>query len=80
MYYDAITGVGTIREETSTISITVSLFNPTWSQYLFPLVMNSLTWHIQYKVSWCILLVDDIILIRETRVKINYNWDNEEKC
>lgn len=29
-------------------------------------VMDVLTWHIQDRVSWCMLFVDDIILIDET--------------
>ncbi|WMV12452.1 hypothetical protein MTR67_005837 [Solanum verrucosum] len=44
-----------------------SVLNP----FLFALVMDELTRSIQEKVPWCILFADDIVLIDETRDRVN---------
>ena len=41
------------------------------SPYLFPLIMDELTAHIQEEVHWCILFVDDILLVDESRDGVN---------
>ena len=41
------------------------------SPYLFALVMDELTKHMQDKIPWCILFADDIVLVAETKVKVN---------
>ncbi|WMV28995.1 hypothetical protein MTR67_022380 [Solanum verrucosum] len=41
------------------------------SLFLFALVMDKLMQHIQGEVPWCLLFVDDIILIEETRGGVN---------
>nr|XP_016477660.1 PREDICTED: uncharacterized protein LOC107799102 [Nicotiana tabacum] len=43
----------------------------TLSPFLFSLAMDALTRHIQCEVPWCILFVDDIVLIDETRGGVN---------
>ena len=41
------------------------------SPFLFTLILDELTKGIQDKVSWCMLFVDDIVLIDETRQGVN---------
>lgn len=35
-------------------------------------VLDDLTKHIQNEVPWCMSLANDIVLLNETRVEINY--------
>ena len=41
------------------------------SPFLFDLVMDFLTWHIQGEVLYCFLFVDDVVLMDETRSRVN---------
>lgn len=43
----------------------------TLSLFLFSLVLDELTLNIQGKVQWCMLFVNDIVLIDQTRDKVN---------
>ena len=43
----------------------------TLNPYLFALVMDELTRHMQDEVPWCMLFADDIVLVAETKVKVN---------
>ena len=36
---------------------------PTLSLYLFALIMDELTAHIQEEISWCMLFANDIVLV-----------------
>ena len=42
-----------------------------FSPYLFALVMDELTRHIEYDVPWCMLFADDIVLVDETAKGVN---------
>ena len=72
MYSGAMTIVRTVIGETKSFPITVglhqgSVLNP----YLFALIMDELTRHMQDKLPWCMLFADDIVLVAETKVEVN---------
>ena len=72
MYDGAIASVRTTGRETNEFVITVGLHQgSTLSPYLFVLVMDELTRHIQEEVPWCMLFADDVVLIDETREGVN---------
>ncbi|XP_070029668.1 uncharacterized protein [Nicotiana sylvestris] len=47
------------------------------SPFLFALVMDVLTRHIQGEVSWCMLFANDIVLIDETRDGVNAQLEGD---
>ncbi|KAL4198768.1 hypothetical protein AMTRI_Chr03g47660 [Amborella trichopoda] len=86
MYDGTVTSVRTTSGETSEFSVTIGLHQgSTLSLYLFVLVMDYLTRHLQDEGPWCMLFVDDIVLIDETQNDINTKlelWRDalESKC
>ena len=76
MYDREITIIKTTIGETSEFSITIGLHQGSaLSLYLFALVMDELTKHIQDDIPWCMLFADDIVLIDETKSGINARLD-----
>ncbi|KAM2622784.1 hypothetical protein TB2_027370 [Malus domestica] len=72
MYEGAKTAVRTHEGQTESFPITVGLHQgSSLSPYLFTLVMDELTGHIQDDIPWCMLLADDIVLIDKTREGVN---------
>jgi len=72
MYDGVVINVRTYRGITSDFSITIGLHQ--WSKlspFLFAIVMDEITRAIQDEIPWCILFVDDIVLIDETRAGVN---------
>ena len=45
------------------------------SPYLFALVMDEFTKHIQIEVPWCMLFADDIVLVDETKEGVNTKFE-----
>ncbi|XP_070025990.1 secreted RxLR effector protein 78-like [Nicotiana sylvestris] len=61
------TGARTVGRDSENFLIVMGLHQgSTLSPFLFSLVMDALTYHIQEEVSWCMLFADDIVLIDET--------------
>ena len=57
---------------TSNFSITIGLHQGSaLSPFLYVIVMDELTRAIQDEIPWCMLFVDDIVLIDEMRAGIN---------
>ena len=72
MYDGAIASVRTTWGETNEFAIIERLHQRSaLSPYLFALVIDELTKRIQEEVSWCMLFVDDVVLIDETREGVN---------
>ena len=72
MYDGVVANVRTCGGITSDFSITIGLHQgSTLSPFLFVIVMDELTRAFQDEIPWCMLFVDDIILINETRAGIN---------
>ena len=65
-YDGAVTIIQSLAGKTSEFPITVGLHQGSaLSPYLFALVMDELTRHIQDIVPWCMLFTDDIVLVDE---------------
>ncbi|KAK8946652.1 hypothetical protein KSP39_PZI007022 [Platanthera zijinensis] len=72
MYTNLVTKVRTSGGLTQKFSFTVGLHQGSaLSPYLFTLILDELTGHIQQAIPWCLLFADDIVLIDETREGVN---------
>ncbi|XP_070035651.1 secreted RxLR effector protein 78-like [Nicotiana tomentosiformis] len=72
MYDGAKTRVRTIGGDSKDFSIVMGLHQGSaLSPFLFALVMDALTHHIQGEVTWYMLFVDGIVLIDESRAGVN---------
>uniref|UniRef100_A0A1S4D3V6 Reverse transcriptase domain-containing protein n=1 Tax=Nicotiana tabacum TaxID=4097 RepID=A0A1S4D3V6_TOBAC len=72
MYDGAKTKVRTVGGDSEHFTVVMGLHQGSaLSPFLFSLVMDALTRHIQGEVPWCMLFADDIILIDETRAGVN---------
>lgn len=68
MYDGAMTSVRTTCGETSEFSMTIDLYQgSSLNPYLFTLIMGKFIAHIQEEALWCMLLVDDMVLVGESR-------------
>ena len=57
---------------TNDFSITIGLYQGSaLSLYLFALVMDELTRHMQDEVPLCMFFADDIVLVAKTKVEVN---------
>ncbi|XP_070019955.1 secreted RxLR effector protein 78-like [Nicotiana sylvestris] len=72
MYDGAKTQVRTVRDDSDYFLVEIGLHQESaLSPFLFVLAMDVLTRHIQGEVPWCMLFVDDIVLIDETHCGVN---------
>jgi len=72
MYDRVVISIRTTDREIKEFPITIGLHHDsTLSPYLFALVMDEITRHIQDEVPWCMLFADDIVLVDETRGGVN---------
>jgi len=72
MYDGVVTNVRTYGGITSDFFITIGLHQESaLSPFLFVKVMDELTLAIQDEIPWCLLFVDDIVLVDETRARVN---------
>lgn len=86
MYNGAKTRVRTTRGDSEHFSVEMGLHQGSaLSAFLFTLVMDVITSRILWEVPWCMLFVDNIVLINESRVGVNERlevWRQtiESKC
>jgi len=72
MYEGASTSVRTQDGDTVDFPITIGLHQgSTLSPYLFTLVLDVLTEHIQELAPRCMLFADDVVLLGESREELN---------
>ncbi|KAL3327550.1 hypothetical protein AABB24_035300, partial [Solanum stoloniferum] len=72
MYGGAKTRVRTVGGDSEHFPVEMGLHQGSvLSPFLFALVMDELTRSIQENVPWCMLFADDIVLIDETRDRVN---------
>lgn len=80
MYEGVVITIRSPAGEASKFPITVGLHQrSTLNLYLFALVMDELTCNIQDDVPWCMLFANDIMLIDETRERINTKLEIRRK-
>jgi hypothetical protein len=73
MYDNIVTSVRTSDGNTNDFPINIGLHQgSTLSHYLFALVMDEVTRDIQGGIPWCILFVDDVVLLDESRTGLTY--------
>ena len=72
MYDGVVANVRTCGGITSDFFITIGLHQGSaLSPFLFFIVMDELARAIQDEIPWCMLFADDIVLVDETRVRVN---------
>ncbi|XP_070034643.1 uncharacterized protein [Nicotiana tomentosiformis] len=72
MYDGAKTRVRTVGGDSKHFPVVMGLHQGlSLSLFLFALAMHVLSRHIQGEVPWCMLFADDIIMIDETRCRVN---------
>jgi hypothetical protein len=72
MYDNVVTSVRTSDGDTNNFSINIGLHQRSaLSPYLFALVMDEVTRDIQGGIPWCILFVNDVVLVDESRTGVD---------
>ena len=72
MYDNVVTSVRTSDVDTDDFPIKIGLHQGSaLSPYLFALVMYEVTRDIQGDISWCMLFVDDVVLVDDSRTGVN---------
>jgi hypothetical protein len=72
IYDNIVTSVQTSDGDTNDFPITIGLHQGlALSPYLFSLVMDEVTRDIQGGIAWCILFVDDVVLMDESRTAVD---------
>jgi Reverse transcriptase (RNA-dependent DNA polymerase) len=72
IYTNVVTCVRACDGESDTFTIKVGLYQESvLSPYIFTLVMDEITKDIQGYIPWCMLFVDDVVLIDESKIGVN---------
>ena len=72
LYERMVTSVTTTYRVIDEFLVTISLHQgTTFSPYLFALIMDKLSTHIPRNIPWCMLFIDNIVLVDESRDDVN---------
>jgi Reverse transcriptase (RNA-dependent DNA polymerase) len=72
MYTNVMTYVRACDGESDTFPIKIGLHQGSvLSPYIVTLVMDEITKDIQRNIPWCMLFVDDVVLIDESRIGVD---------
>jgi Reverse transcriptase (RNA-dependent DNA polymerase) len=72
MYTNVVTCVRACNGEFDVFSIKIELHQgSTLSSFIFTLVMDEITKNIQGDIPWCMLFADDMMLIDESRIRVD---------
>jgi hypothetical protein len=72
MYDNVVTSIRTSDGDTNDFSINIGLHQGSaLSSYLFALVMDEVTRDIQGGITWCMLFANDMVLVDESRTRID---------
>ena len=72
MYEGVVTNVRTCGGLTDEFSIIIGLHQGSaLSHFLFAIIMDEITKSIHEDIPWCMLFVNDIVLIDETKERVN---------
>ena len=72
MYEGVVTNIRTYGGLTDEFPITIGLHQgSTLSPFFFAIVMDEITKNIYEDIPWCLLFIDDIVLIDETKEGVN---------
>lgn len=75
MYEEPITSVGTVIWDIEEFPRPIGYQESILSSYLFTLPIDELTKKLQDEVTWCMLFIDDIVLIHETSKGVNQKFE-----
>jgi Reverse transcriptase (RNA-dependent DNA polymerase) len=72
MYTDVVTNIKTCDGESNVFPVKIGLHQRlALSPYIFTLVMDEDTRNIQGNISWCMFFVDDVVLIDESKIRVD---------
>jgi hypothetical protein len=76
MYDNVVTSVRTSDKNTDDFPINIGLHQGSvLSPYLFALVIDEVTRDIQGDIPWCVLFVDNVILVDESRTGVDQKFE-----
>jgi hypothetical protein len=72
MYDNIVTNVRTSDKDTNDFPINIGLHQGSvLSPYLFALVIDEVIRDIQGGISWCMLFIDDVVLVDESKTGVD---------
>jgi Reverse transcriptase (RNA-dependent DNA polymerase) len=71
-HFYVMTSIRIFDGESNIFFIKIKLYQESaLSPYIFTLVMNEIIKDIQGDISWCIFFADDVVIIDESRIRVD---------